>query len=594
MGRNKQSKKTKSVKQKTVKGRVETNSVCPEIVLIGGLVLITLVVFAHTLDFSFINYDDNDYVYDNYMVTRGLSWSGLIWAFTSNVQDHWHPLTWLSHMLDCQLFGLQAGWHHATNLLLHLFNSILLYYFLKLATGYRWRAWLVAAFFAVHPLHVESVVWVSSRKDVLSGFFFMSCLLVYTLYVQQNSKKWYGLVLLTSMCGMLAKSMLVTLPFVLLLLDYWPLQRQRSHLPEGSGGLLLTYRQAKIWIEKVPLFIISFGVSCYMIFIHADRLHEASRHFLSFSDRLGRAFDAYIVYIFKLFWPSRLTLTFSYESEPQIGWVIFCGCLLLLLTYVALFFSKSQPYIFVSWFWYLGTIVPVSGIVATGPQVLAYRYTYLSIIGLLVCLVWGVGEWLLVNRKLPSLKWLAQLLCGFFIFSSITASYLYTSHWRDSLTLFSYLNEHDPENYKVKNSLAAAFSENNNYSNAFKIYSQLMEKAPDNRSVLNGFGLLLAHRNDRDSLEEAEVLFKKSLEIEPTGSTYVNLGIVLAKLGEWEQAAAGFDAAIQLDSQRPKAFFNYGLVLLKLGDVDSAKHAFHQALVLDPTYQKARDQLARL
>jgi len=228
-------KKKKKLKIKTAKQKnmiiVNKGLDLSDLWLVTGLIVLTLIIFAQTLDFSFINYDDNDYVYDNYMVTRGLSWSGLIWAFTSTVQDHWHPLTWLSHMLDCQLFGLQAGWHHATNLLLHLFNTILLYYFLKLATGYRWRAWLVAAFFAIHPMHVESVVWVSSRKDVLSGFFFMSCLLVYTLYVQQNSKKWYGLVLLTGMCGMLAKSMLVTLPFVLLLLDYWPLQRQRSHHP---------------------------------------------------------------------------------------------------------------------------------------------------------------------------------------------------------------------------------------------------------------------------------------------------------------------------------------------------------------------------
>lgn len=593
MGKKKRSKHKKKGNKQTLKSTRVDDFSFPEILLYFGLALMTLVVFAQTLDFSFINYDDDDYVYNNHMVLRGLSWSGLAWAFTSQLHDHWHPLTWLSHMLDCQLFGLKAGWHHTTNLLFHLFNTLLLYYLLNRVTGYRWRAWLVSVFFAIHPLHVESVVWVAARKDVLSGFFFFLCLLAYILYVQNKSKKWYMLVLLAGLCGMMAKSILVTLPFVLLLLDHWPLQRQ-VRITSGGEGVLATYRQPQIWIEKIPLFIISICVSGYMVLLHADRLHETSREFLPFFTRLGRAVDSYIVYLSKFFWPSRLTIAYLYEFEPQVWWVVSAGVVLLLLSLGAIYFSGSRPYLFVGWFWYLGTLVPVSGLVSTGPQVLAYRYTYLSLIGLIICLVWGVGEVLTWHRRSPLLKWASILGLGACIVASMALTYTYTSNWRDSRTLYSHLVKYSPNNYVIKLNLALAYSENNKYTEAFRIYKQLLSDHPENPKVLDGFVLLLARNNDPEILREAQGLLRKSLALEPKSISQINLGIILAKLGDWDAAAEELKKATDHHPLRAKAHFNYGLVLLKLGKMNAAKKEFQQALFLEPNYQRADEQLNKI
>jgi len=594
MGHKKRLKYKKKVISKELKPACDRASSFSEFLLIIGLVFLTLVVFSQALDFSFINYDDDSYVYENYMVLHGLSWPGLIWAFTSQLHDHWHPLTWLSHMLDCQLFGLKAGWHHATNLFFHLLNTLLLYYFLKRATGYRWRAWLVAVLFAIHPLHVESVVWVASRKDILSGFFFLLTLFAYTLYVQNKSKMWYLLVLLASLCGMMAKSILVTLPFTLILLDYWPLQRREKGVTGDNGGLLSIYRQPRIWIEKIPLFIISAGVSAWMVFIHSDRLYDVSREFFPFSVRLGRAIDSYIVYLFKLFWPSRLTIAYVYELEPQVWWVVSAGFVLMLLTIGSIYFSKSRPYFFVGWFWYIGTLVPVSGLVNTGPQTLAYRYTYLSLIGLFICLVWGVNEIIIFNSKVSVPKWMVAAGWCVAIVTMMSLSFIYTSHWQNSKTLFSHLHERFPNNYAIYLNLATAYSDDDNYAEAFKIYKYLVNENPDNSKALNGFGLLLARRKDLSALKEAKRLFKRSLDLEPNSMTRINLGIVLAKLGYWEGAAEELKHAIAQDPLRPKAHFNYGLVLLKLGKIDSAKNEFQRVIVLEPTYRKAHDQLARI
>jgi len=343
------------------------------------LLAVTWLVFGQTLWHEFINYDDETYIYKNPRVISGLTPGGIAWAFTSSRASNWHPLTWLSHMLDCQLFGLNAGGHHFTNVALHSLAVLLLFLGLKQMSGATFRSAFVAALFAIHPLHVESVAWVAERKDVLSAVFFMLTLLCYIRYARQRGLGRYLLVTLCFALGLMAKPMLVTVPLMLLFLDYWPLNRFAR---ESSTSLVL---------EKIPLFILSGASAIVTLLVQTKAI--AGLENLPWSSRINNALVSYVVYLWQLIWPVNLTVLYPHQSAALPLWSgAFSLVLLVVITVSAILLRGKYPYIFTGWFWYLIMLLPVIGVIQVGAQAHADRYTYLPHIGLYLLVTWGAAN----------------------------------------------------------------------------------------------------------------------------------------------------------------------------------------------------------
>jgi hypothetical protein len=348
------------------------------------LVAITWLVFGQTLGHDFVDFDDHWYVYENPSITRGLSVAGVIGAFTHAHAGNWHPLTTISHMLDCQLFGLKAGGHHFTNVLLHSIAVVLLFLVLRQMTDGLWQSAFVASLFAIHPLHVESVAWISERKDVLSALFFMLTLFAYVHYARAPSVRRYLAVAFVFALGLMSKPMLVTLPFVLLLLDYWPLNRIRSQTSADVRPLTLV-------VEKIPLLALS-APSCAATLL-AQPYGAGAIDQLPFAWRLNNAAISYVAYIWQMFWPARLAAFYPHPNDQLPLWqVLLAIAFLIAVSLLAIHWRKERPYIFTGWFWYVGMLVPVIGLVQVGEQARADRYTYLPQIGLYVLIVWGITD----------------------------------------------------------------------------------------------------------------------------------------------------------------------------------------------------------
>src|SRR5947207_6547866 len=393
------------------------------------LVAITLAVFGQTIRYDIVNFDDDLYVYNSPAIKAGLTVKGITFAFISQHAGNWHPLTTVSHMLDCQLYGLNAGWHHATNVFLHIIAVLMLFQVLRKMTDAPWKSAVVAALFAVHPLHVESVAWVSERKDVLSAVFFFLTLGAYVHYAQSRSIMRYLLVIVLFVAGLMAKSMLVTAPVVLILLDYWPLNRIGGQQADVGRHLL------ELVIEKIPLFVLSAG-ACVITFVLQKRAIGAIPP-LPLLWRLENALASYVIYIWKTLWPTRLGVFYPHPNNTlSIGQVIFAVALLVAVTAAAAIFRSQRPYLLTSWFWYVVMLFPVIGVIQVGEQGHADRYTYLPSIGLFLAAVWFTADIAKVRRSqsrlvvatavtmvLPVLAWTA---------------FVQTSYWRNSRTLWNH------------------------------------------------------------------------------------------------------------------------------------------------------------
>ena len=358
--------------------------------------MLTWLVFGQTLWHDFINYDDPRYVYENTKITGGLSISGIAWAFTHIHSLNWHPLTTISHMLDCQLYGLKAGWHHFTNVLLHTVAAMLLFLALQQMTGAVWRSAFVAAVFAIHPLRVESVAWIAERKDVLSGVFFMLTLLAYVNYVRLPRIRGYLAVVFLFACGLMSKPMLVTLPFVLLLLDYWPLDRIKGQL-------------WKRVVEKIPLIALSAVSSVITFLVQKGAVGQTEE--LPIFERINNAVVSYVLYIWQMLWPVNLAVFYPHPENRLPLWEIVC-CLLVVMciTVAAIALRKHRPYLLTGWLWYLGMLVPVIGLVQVGWQGRADRYTYLPQIGLYIAATWAVADLTILYRHQRAILSTAAIL----------------------------------------------------------------------------------------------------------------------------------------------------------------------------------------
>src|SRR5262245_20510376 len=394
-----------------------------------GLVAVTWAVFGQTLTHDFVNFDDHVYVYENPLVTRGLSTEGIIEAFTHTHARNWHPLTTLSHMLDCQLYGLNAGGHHLTNVILHTISVLLLFLVLKQMTAAVWQSAFAATLFAIHPLHVESVAWIAERKDVLSAVFFMLTLAAYVQYTRAPSALRYMLVVLLFAFGLMSKPMLVTLPLLLLLLDYWPLDRIGAHKSE------VTRRLPTLIKEKIPLLALSI-FSCIAT-LFAQRQGPSAIDQLPFLWRLENTFVTYVTYVWQMLWPARLSVFYPHQND-RLPLLEVTGALALLVatSLVVISLRRTKPYLVTGWFWYLGMLVPVIGVVQVGEQAHADRYTYLPQIGLYIMIAWTVGSLLLESTRRR--RALVGVIAAMAVVSLSARAFGQTSYWKNSETLWNH------------------------------------------------------------------------------------------------------------------------------------------------------------
>jgi Flp pilus assembly protein TadD len=593
-----------------------------------ALMLITAAVFYQVCTYDFVNYDDPAYVYENPNIQAGITPKAIKWALTAGYASNWHPLTWLSHMLDWQLFGPKAGGHHLTNLIFHIANTLLLFIVLKQMTHRIWPSAFVAALFALHPLHVESVAWVTERKDVLSTFFWLLTMWAYLRYVKHPGVARYLLTLLTFALSLMAKPMLVTLPFVLLLLDYWPLARVPSKRVVGK-----TDRQDKkhtdshfhwqilyyLIREKIPFFALSAVSSIVTFLVHRGAIVLITQVPLKF--RISNAIVSYVEYIGKMIWPSRLAVFYPHPGyNVSILYVVISTVLLLAVTILILRFAKNRRYLVTGWLWYIGTLVPVIGLVQVGGQAFADRYSYITLTGLFIIVAWGLPD-LLARWQY---KKIALSLSALLIISAMSiCTRFQLCYWQNSLTLFQHALDVTEDNYIAHFGVAIPLREQGRLDEAIyhcsevvrlrpdyfdaqiylayvlhdagrldeavEEYRESLQIKPDDPNVLNALGIALGQQGKFD---EAVKCFTEALQIKPDFAAHTNMGYALALQGNPDKAAVHFAEALRLDPNSEEAHYYLGQTLVQTGKINEAITHFEEALRLAPDWVELMSNLA--
>ena len=556
----------------------------PAIALI--LVIAIMAVYIQVVTFDFISYDTATYVYENQHVKAGLTKESINWAFTATYASNWHPLTWLSHMLDVQLFGLNPGWHHLTNVIFHTFNALLLFWVFCLLTGNVWRSGIVAALFALHPLHVQSVAWIAERKDVLSTFFGLLVIWSYVRYVQYPRVGRFMPVVLFFILGLMAKPMIVTLPFILLLLDYWPLKRMQLKFKK-------TYRVSKsirsktaLIVEKIPLFFIA-AVSC-IVTVYAQHaggavstLAEIPMHV-----RIANALMSYASYIGKMFWPSNLAVIYPYGEVWPVWQIVLAFGLLAGITFLAFKCITSHPWFLVGWLWYLGTLVPVIGFVQVGAQAMADRYTYIPLIGLFLVVTWGLSD--LWNRYRLKNVGMVTLTAGVLIFLA-ALSWKHVGYWKNSITLFEHTLAVTKNNYVAHNNLGHRLLELGKPTAAIPHFEKALQINPAFEVAHLNLGLALSRQGN---LEAAINHYSEALKIKHDYAVaHNNIGNAMYRLGKADKAINHYLQALRIDSEYAEAYNNLGAALIQLGETEKAVVSFRKALKVNPGYIDAQKNL---
>jgi protein O-mannosyl-transferase len=665
-------------------------------VLLGA---VTLITFWPQTSHDFITYDDSLYLTDNAQVQQGLTWHGVAWAFRTGETGNWHPLTWLSHMLDVQLFGLDAGWHHLTSLLFHTANAVLLCLLLQLMTGAVWRSAFVAALFALHPLHVQSVAWAAERKDVLSAFFFMLTLLAYARYAMTNdegrmtkegrmtndegralqtvagrgeegagniqhptsniqhpiigarhagsnrrlpSSFYYVLALVAFALGLMCKPMLVTVPFVLLLLDYWPLRRFRVsslesrvlspqspvHSPQstvlssfGNRPSFVIRPSSFVILEKLPFLALSAASCAVTLWAQTGGGAVVPVAVLTFSQRVANTVAAYGGYLEKMLWPAKLALFYPLAGDVPLGSLLVSAAVLAVITGCAVWSWRTRPHLCVGWFWYLGMLVPVIGLVQVGMQRMADRYTYLPAIGVFIMVTWQVSEWLGGFRWG---RWTLGVAAGLILAACVVTTSRELSYWQDSEHIFARALEVAPANYVALDNygrallkqhklpeaaqafsaavalrpdldasrcgLGTALQEQGKYDEAAEQFVQVLKLQPDNFVALAQLGLV---RGRQGKLEEAAERLSHALRLRPDDAgAHNNLGGVLVLQGNYAEAARQFEETVRLRPNHIGALNNLALACKKLGRTEEAVAHYREALRLQPDSVESLNNLA--
>lgn len=550
-----------------------------------ALTLVTVAAFWRVFENGFV-YDDEGYVTRNPFVQQGITLRSIVWAFTAFYQANWHPLTWISHMLDWRLFGQNAMGHHLVNLAFHAANVLLLFWALARMTGAVWKSAFAAALFAVHPLHVESVAWVAERKDVLSAFFWLLTMLAYARYAERPRFRRYFLVVLLFGLGLLTKPMLVSLPIVLLLLDYWPLARLRA----GCG--LRSWRP--LLLEKLPLFALS-AASC-VVTLMAQRAAGALARFEDYPllTRVANAFASYAKYVIKTFWPSRLAVLYPGREEAAL----FPGAaaLVFLVVASALFLrgGRSRGYLMLGWLWYLITLIPVIGIVQVGSQAMADRYTYMPLVGIFIILAWGIpdaADFAARGRYKISVvrKALPGLACAVILVLTL-ATNVQVGYWHSNMTLWQRAIDAAGESPQACYNLGQGLQEHGEIERARLMYARAVELAPDYAQARNNLGTVL---QDMGKPEEAAREFREVIRLEPRNAAgYINLGNVLSDQGKLDEALRQYFLAVKVSPDYPIAHYSAGNILARQERYAEAERRFREAIRLRPNFALAHNNLA--
>jgi Flp pilus assembly protein TadD len=538
------------------------------------LIAAIIAIYWQVYSYDFVKYDDDYYVTNNDNIKSGFDWKNIRWAFTANYSHNWHPVTWISHMIDYQLFKNWAGGYHLTNVLFHIVNTILLFYILMRMTGAVWPSAFVAAAFALHPLHVESVAWIAERKDVLSTFFWLLTMWAYVRYVENPKLKWYLAAIVLFMLGLMSKPMLVTLPFVLLLLDYWPLQRKFSKW---------------LVIEKIPFFICSF-VSCVITYlVQRNTGAMAAVEIFKPAIRINNAIVAYVMYIAKMFWPSRLVVLYPHPGDSLSATkVIICALLLVLISICFIYLGRRRRFFTVGWLWYLVTLVPVIGLVQVGAQAMADRYTYMTLTGLFIIIAFGAKEFI---PKLRYRNFTLTILTVAALAGLAFTSRQQLNYWKNSLTLFRHTLEVTPNNPLILESYANYLFEKGRLNESIEQFDKLMKIKPDSAESHCNFGCALMWTGKPDLAIEQ---FKLAIKYKPGDALgYNNLAAVLYEQGRGKEAVDYFKQALKLKPDFTGARFMLGVTLSSLQRFDEAIESFNQVLKLEPKNLSVYENLGR-
>ena len=587
-------------------------------------------VYLQVKDHQFINMDDGQYVTENSHVLSGLNLGNIKWALTRVYAANWHPLTWISHMMDVNIFGMNPGMHHLTNVIFHVLNSILLLIVLNQMTGALWRSAAVAALFALHPLHVESVAWIAERKDVLSTFFWMLTMLAYHRYVGSRTISKYLLMILFFGLGLMAKPMLVTLPFVLLLLDFWPLKREELNLTDnGSQAALSMWPKTnprgilRLILEKVPLMIMALAASRVTFYAQSVGGAVNSLERVNFALRIQNVIISYVAYLWKMVWPLNLAVFYPYPKQFSILTVVMCLLLLIAITVIVVMSVRRLPYLLTGWFWYLGSLVPVIGIMKVGDQSMADRYTYIPLIGIFVMVAWGIPE-LLDKWQLKKIALIT--LTGIVIPILIVFSWIQVGYWKNSNTLFRHALKVTANNALAHTNLSLALIDQGDFDEALKHCAEALKINPYYTQAYNNMGAVLINRGEiskaisifskaiqidsnnvyaykslgqafitQGNNSEAVKQFSKVIEIEPECvSAYINMGIALANQGKLNEAIYQYHKALQIKPDSLDAHYNLGIALISQGKIDEAIDQYKKVLGIDPGDEVTQDVLSSL
>jgi len=621
-----------------------------DIFVIIALALVIAALYGQVIGHQFIGYDDPEYVTDNPIVQKGLSWEGFLWAFTTFTLANWHPLTWLSHMLDVQLFGMNPGGHHLVSVLFHVLNTILVFWILRQTTGALWRSAVVAALFALHPLHVESVAWVSERKDVLSTFFWLLALWAYARYAKKPSMPGYLPVLSFFVLGLLAKPMLITLPLVLLLLDYWPLgrlkrepampaaapvtppatrerrikkqERQRKEpltTPSSRGSVAWSLVLPLVY-EKIPLLVLSVASSLITLYAQQKGGAVVPLSHYSLLDRVANAIVSYAAYLWKMFWPSGLIFFYPMRVHSPALVLLASALLLVGATFLSLRWAARRPYLAVGWFWYVITLLPVIGIVKVGGAAMADRYTYVALLGPFIALAWGTFD-LAQALRVPraALATASALVVG----ACMLLTYNQVTTWRDGFTLFRHALSVGPRNYVAQTLLASEYFRQEKFEEAMVHFKAALDLDPRGEKALTNMGIIYYHTRkyveaietfdqvlsmypnspavhewlgraclEAGNFDKAATHFRHAIQPgRDNAVSYSGLGETLTFQNRLEEALRYTRQAIEAQPQNAKLYNNAGYILIRQRKVDDAIAQFQNAVRLAPDYARAHNNL---
>ena len=559
---------------------------------IAAAILVTLAIFPYlqTLSYNFVCYDDYFYVVSNPHVRQGVTLPNIAWAFTNSRGGNWHPLTWLSHMLDISIWGSKPAGHHFTSVMLHAANTLLLFVIFSQMTGALWRSALVAALFAVHPLHVESVAWVAERKDVLSTFFGLLAVWAYFKYTRESSVRYYLLMLCLFGLGLMAKPMLVSLPCILLLLDIWPLRRWK--LWQIGDEATVTFEPkatTQLLLEKVPLVVLS-AIFCIVTFISQSRAHTISGgELLPLSSRVANAIVGYYLYVEKLFAPVKLAVFYPYPGHWRLRVIAASAFLLLVITLVAMVYRRRYPWLLVGWLWFIITLIPVIGLIQVGSQSIADRYTYIPSIGIFIMAVWSIPT---TYKSITLRAWIVAACAVIATLTLMTR--VQASYWKDSRTLFTHADRVTQNNYVAHQNLGWLLdTEHHDLEGALELYRTAAKERPKfartriHETIAN---VLLRQGRFQEALDEA----RQAIKLDPFSTSAANsMGLILLTNEENVEAAKYFQLAVQFDPGNLEAQINYGTTLVKLSRWDEAIAHLAPVVRLLPERVLPRTCLAR-